>query len=407
MIENTSEIKLREKLLKKTLDLSYRITMNAPPMKPFVRFSNQGDAKYKKNGQTDNNSNLFWDFEDALQKILLKYAKQVASPGELFQMCTNQWKTNLTDFYTEQKQLFEAAKRKNVREEFGIQPRQRLILEKMAPGNSFLYIGCGAGQQCLAMAQNGLDVTGIDSDPSLVDLARRRAEYAGVPFQAVCMDFFEMTFEPSTFDGLLMEFYSFVPSSVQAAAMGKLGEILKEDGKGFLVGVRKKYTSFFMNSQFPPAMRQWLNSQQTLDFMGSQADNCEERLVFGLYNKSHTDVSFSAELDGIFDVVDCGYEENDGRYVVSQVRRKTGSMVPFESGNSWENEFNSNEISPLERHLDRIEDLCRTLEVNTELVTGFFSEDRGTSAANPLEGIKTDVSGFIEMLRVISREDES
>src|SRR5450756_600195 len=59
--------------LKRILDLSWRISDYAPPMKPFLRFSKHAETLYK--GKTNSYKHFFWDFDDALQKVLLGMAR--------------------------------------------------------------------------------------------------------------------------------------------------------------------------------------------------------------------------------------------------------------------------------------------------------------------------------------------
>lgn len=42
-------------------------------------------------------------------------------------------------------------------------------------------VACGTGEFAVAMAQRGLEVTGVDQSPEMVGIARRAAEAAGVP----------------------------------------------------------------------------------------------------------------------------------------------------------------------------------------------------------------------------------
>ena len=68
----------------------------------------------------------------------------------------------------------------------------------------------------------------------------------------------------------------------------------------------------------------WLREQSLLDYWFSEPDGCEERLLYGLYNRSHTKDSLSAELSCTFDVVECLHEAYDPRYVIGVVKRRDG-----------------------------------------------------------------------------------
>ncbi len=52
----------------------------------------------------------------------------------------------------------------------------RLMLEMLNPpvGNSLLGIGCGTGASLLRMFENGLQVTGLDPSPYMLDIAKKR-----------------------------------------------------------------------------------------------------------------------------------------------------------------------------------------------------------------------------------------
>lgn len=50
----------------------------------------------------------------------------------------------------------------------------------IAPGTALLDVGCGAGQIAIPAAKAGVNVTGLDLAPNLVEQARQRAKDAGV-----------------------------------------------------------------------------------------------------------------------------------------------------------------------------------------------------------------------------------
>ena len=57
-----------------------------------------------------------------------------------------------------------------------------------AAGGPVLDLGCGTGRVALDLAAEGFDVTGVDSDPSLVDTLRARARDRGLRLDAVAAD---------------------------------------------------------------------------------------------------------------------------------------------------------------------------------------------------------------------------
>ena len=56
------------------------------------------------------------------------------------------------------------------------------------PPQRVLDVCCGPGRHCLALARRGLRVTGVDRDPTLLDLGRRRAAAAGLPVRFIQAD---------------------------------------------------------------------------------------------------------------------------------------------------------------------------------------------------------------------------
>lgn len=63
-----------------------------------------------------------------------------------------------------------------------------------------LNVGSGPGWSELYLASAGYDVTGIDNEPSLVDLARERAAILGVPAKFEVADAFDLASFESKFD---------------------------------------------------------------------------------------------------------------------------------------------------------------------------------------------------------------
>ena len=45
------------------------------------------------------------------------------------------------------------------------------------PGSTVLDAGCGTGRVAIELARRGYDVVGVDSDPSMLDVARQQAPY--------------------------------------------------------------------------------------------------------------------------------------------------------------------------------------------------------------------------------------
>ena len=393
--------------LQRILDLSWRISYYAPPMKPFLRFSKQADTLYK--GKSSSSKHFFWDFDDALQKILLGVARTLTTPTEIAEACVERWKINLQNLYRKSKERLEESRKNGEAPQFRNRPRSEFIFARVEPGSRLLYVGCGAGKECLGWAQRGYEVIGIDTDEKLVGIANEWAEYLKLPFQAVCMDAADIGFSPGSFDGFLLEFYGFQPSLAQALALQRgLARSLNDNGKGFIAATRKKYASFWnkMSSfSYPESMLYWLTSQNRLDHCFSQMDACEEKFAFGLYIRSHTIDSLSCELAGVFAVQECMYEEYDPRYLISVVKRKgriSDSPAAPENGASrdWPKEsyLSGEGAPPMKDLLHEINAMCDLLESHKERVELFFLNDDVSRGGNPLSIEATELPKFIELL---------
>jgi SAM-dependent methyltransferase len=392
--------------LKRILDLSWRISNYAPPMKPFLRFSKHADTLYK--GKTNSYKHFFWDFDDALQRVLLGMVRTIATPAEIAEACIERWKINLEKLYQRNKRQLEELRKNGAIPQFRYTPRNEFIFSRVDPGSRLLYVGCGAGTECLGWAQGGYEVIGIDTDEQLVGIANEWAEYLKLPFQAVCMDADNIGFSPGSFDGFLLEFYGFQPSLVQALALQRgLASALNDNGKGFIVATRKKYASFWYrmsNRGYPESMFHWLVNQCRLDHYFSQMDACEEKLVFGLYIRSHTVDSLSRELGCLFDVQECMYEEHDPRYVISVVKRKarfSDSPPTSENDDSedWtKQEYLQREGVSIEDVLYEIHAICDLLELHKGRVERFFLNGEVSGEKSPLSMVDTDLPRFIELL---------
>lgn len=76
-----------------------------------------------------------------------------------------------------------------------------IIKENMISSNSsVLDIGCGTGQQAIALAQRCKKVVGIDISPNMIKIAREKAKSCGVNnVEFICVDFEELDIKNSDF----------------------------------------------------------------------------------------------------------------------------------------------------------------------------------------------------------------
>ena len=84
----------------KILDISRRVSVFSPAVKPFVRFAS------RQPGHGFCHWHL-WDFDDVLQKQLLSLLRQTASPEGIARACTEQWKRNSEMLLRQKRQQLE------------------------------------------------------------------------------------------------------------------------------------------------------------------------------------------------------------------------------------------------------------------------------------------------------------
>jgi len=349
------------------LELSRRVSVFSPAMKPFVRFSSRqrGDEfRYRQ----------LWDFDDLLQKKLLSLLRLMASPKRIARACTEQWRRNSETLQRAWQTRLESG---NVgADEPPYAASRRIILQDhLRRDGRVLYVGCGTGRDCLAWAREGLRVIGVDTNVPLVKLARDWNGHQRSPAFFAGMDMMDLGFRPGTFDGFLLEVYGGLPDTGRAMALQReLARVLQPDGIGLVVAERKMYPCwwFLMPTSWPDSMVKWLRGQVFLDFRFQKKDACEERLQYGLFSRCHTEESLSAELSRTFAVVSCRYQA-DPRYVLAVVRKKEGMGEKEEQEDRPGPERAAVDLSAIESTRENAEVLCDELERHAERVASFFN----------------------------------
>ena len=387
--------------LKHVLDLSLQISLHAPPMKPFIRFSNQADKLYGRQSRGLHPS-LFWDFDDTLQKILLKIARTIATPEELWQGGAEGSRSRSSSAFVHRKkwELDELALRK-AKPWFETTPRDEFVFARIPYNGRLLYVGFDSGMECFSLAQRGYHVTAIHTDPEVVDVANDWARHFRFPFKAICADLTESTFGRDSFDSFIIDFYGSHPSmELNMIVQENLANAISDQGLGFVVASRKKYASywFLMNTPYPSQMTRWLMKQAPLDFYYSKFDSSEERLLYGAYNKSYTPEALSSELGHAFDISHCSIDQHDPRYVLAVVRRNGQPDITVyrrSTGSVVENSEYSKLCIWL---LSKIRAICDILRIHEQHVCHHFKNGRCYAGKNPLQTVDTEMSGFIDLL---------
>ena len=98
------------------------------------------------------------------------------------------------------------------------------------PGMKVLDVAAGSGNVAIPAAQAGADVTGLDLTPALLEIARERAQAAGVTVEWVEGDAEALPFEDESFDRVVSSFgVMFAPRHRIAAA--ELARVCRSGGR--------------------------------------------------------------------------------------------------------------------------------------------------------------------------------
>ena len=117
---------------------------------------------------------------------------------------------------------------------FGTFAKRLLDLLRLPPGGSVLDVGCGSGVVALGAAErvgDGGHVTGCDLSPTMVSLAKQKANEQGaanVTFRE--MDAEQLAFPEESFDFVLCAFSLFQFTAIEKA-LSEMRRVLKPGGK--------------------------------------------------------------------------------------------------------------------------------------------------------------------------------
>lgn len=271
---------------------------------------------------------LAWDPDHLMQRLLLRSLLVVCGRDQIAALSTRMWRDNLSNL----RDGVSATLMRATESGHALEPltwgRESLMRAVWPSGSRVLYLGCGTGHEVLRLQRVGLKSLGIDNIPELVLVAGDWAAHLGVPKAFAAMDASALGLASRSMDGFLLEFYSSLPyPTLTTAVRSELADVLKPNGVGVVVAVRLRYMShwWLMGTHGQaPSLTRWLASHARHDCGFTERDRCEEGLVCGLYTRYHTIASATAELSGAFDVLDCEYEREDPRYVLTLVRTREG-----------------------------------------------------------------------------------
>jgi ubiquinone/menaquinone biosynthesis C-methylase UbiE len=95
---------------------------------------------------------------------------------------------------------------------------------------ALLDAGIGTGRNC-SFYPPGANVSGIDSSPAMLAIARERCPALAETDSLFVMDVTDLRFSPSSFDGAVASFlFCVLPDHLQVPALRELGRVVKPGG---------------------------------------------------------------------------------------------------------------------------------------------------------------------------------
>jgi ubiquinone/menaquinone biosynthesis C-methylase UbiE len=113
----------------------------------------------------------------------------------------------------------------------------REMAEKgVSEGSRALDIGCGTGSLAIACARRGAQVTGIDTSPQMLDIARRKVKQAGLTDSITLLQMsaieLDEGFEPESFDTIMSSLtFSELSDDEQRFVLRQCQRLLKDGGR--------------------------------------------------------------------------------------------------------------------------------------------------------------------------------
>ena len=115
-----------------------------------------------------------------------------------------------------------------------------------------LVIGCGGGRESIPLAKKGLKVTAMDSEPIMIEAAKKYAKKVNVEINFLIKDMYNLDFPSSSFDGIIIfsNLYAQIPGKKRRVKFLKnLNSILRPGGKIVInFGLKK----FILEKKFFP-----------------------------------------------------------------------------------------------------------------------------------------------------------
>ncbi|BAW05657.1 class I SAM-dependent methyltransferase [Nocardia seriolae] len=110
-----------------------------------------------------------------------------------------------------------------------------LLASAVAKARTVLDVGCGEGMLARRIRRTGAEVTGIDPDPTSIELARDQSPENDITYLQA--DFLRYPFEPRSFDGIVSIAALHYMDTV--AALTRMRELLRPGGTLAVIGMAR------------------------------------------------------------------------------------------------------------------------------------------------------------------------
>ncbi len=129
---------------------------------------------------------------------------------------------------------------------FGTEPAAFLTrhVDLLERGASTLVVADGEGRNSVYLAEQGLQVTGMDISPVGVDKARRLAAERGVELDLRIADVLAWDWEPDAYDAVVAVFIQFLDPEQRASVFAGMRRTLRPGGLLLLHGYRPEQLAY-------------------------------------------------------------------------------------------------------------------------------------------------------------------
>ena len=111
----------------------------------------------------------------------------------------------------------------------------RILREEKIKECKVLDIGCGSGTNSIFLAKNGFDVVGVDISPTAIEIAKKRAEDAGVKVEFLVANAYALKFAKNSFDFVFDRgCFHHIPVEYRGKYVKQNHLLLAEKGKYYL-----------------------------------------------------------------------------------------------------------------------------------------------------------------------------